>query len=208
MDHLRNARGPLAVAVAALVALALVLFAPSTAGANGGGSHVVAKTDEGLMKSRVSGTTDDGRRVAGTFTPSEFTVENGKLMVTGTIDGVIRGKGAPQEFTKDATMQVTDINGATSGALGSGGPGAPSALVGGSCDILNLVLGPLDLDVLGLQVHLDQVVLDIVAESGAGNLLGNLLCAVAGLLDPSTPLEGLLDQLVTLLNQILGQLGL
>jgi hypothetical protein len=73
----------------------------------------------------------------------------------------------------------------------------------GTCDILNLVLGPLDLDLLGLQVHLDQIVLDIVAESGAGNLLGNLLCAVAGLLDDGGALAGLTD----LLNQILGALG-
>ena len=45
------------------------------------------------------------------------------------------------------------------------------------------MLGPLDLNLLGLEVHLDPVVLDIVAQPGPGNLLGNLLCAVAGLLD-------------------------
>ena len=49
--------------------------------------------------------------------------------------------------------------------------------------MLHLVLGPLDLDLLGLVVHLDKVVLDITAVPGAGALLGNLLCAVVGLLD-------------------------
>ena len=73
-----------------------------------------------------------------------------------------------------------------------------------TCDILHLVLGPLDLDLLGLQVHLDRVVLNIVAVSGAGNLLGNLLCAVAGLLDGG--LSGQLGQLTNLLNQILQRL--
>jgi hypothetical protein len=63
-------------------------------------------------------------------------------------------------------------------------------------------LGPLDLNLLGLMVHLNQVVLDITAVPGAGNLLGNLLCAVAGLLDQGGPLQGLIN----LLNQILGQL--
>ena len=77
-----------------------------------------------------------------------------------------------------------------------------------TCDILSLVLAPLDLDLLGLQVHLDRVVLNIVAVSGAGNLLGNLLCAVAGLLDGNTPLSGILSQLNRLLNQILGLLNL
>ena len=78
----------------------------------------------------------------------------------------------------------------------------PITNITGSCDILNLVLGPLDLNLLGLEVHLDQVVLDIVAQAGAGNLLGNLLCAVAGLLDNGGPLQGI----ARLLNQILALL--
>jgi hypothetical protein len=73
----------------------------------------------------------------------------------------------------------------------------------GTCDILQLVLGPLHLDLLGLVIDLNQVILNITAEAGAGNLLGNLLCAIAGLLDPG----GLLTQLVNLLNQLLAILG-
>jgi hypothetical protein len=51
-------------------------------------------------------------------------------------------------------------------------------------------------------VHLDKVVLHIVAVSGAGQLLGNLLCAVANLLNNG----GTLSQLLTKLNAILNQL--
>ena len=69
-----------------------------------------------------------------------------------------------------------------------------------TCPILHLNLGPLDLNLLGLLVHLDIVVLDLSAEPGAGNLLGNLLCAVVGLLNG--PAQGL----VNTLNQILGAL--
>jgi hypothetical protein len=65
------------------------------------------------------------------------------------------------------------------------------------------VLGPLDLDLLGLQVHLDKVVLNIVAQSGSGQLLGNLLCAVAHLLDNNGTLGQLLTQLQNILNQLL-----
>jgi hypothetical protein len=63
-------------------------------------------------------------------------------------------------------------------------------------------LGPLDLDLLGLQVHLNQIVLDIDAAAGPGNLLGNLLCAVAGLLDnPGAQLTRLLNDILGILRQ-------
>ena len=73
----------------------------------------------------------------------------------------------------------------------------------GTCQILHLVLGPLDLNLLGLQVHLNQVVLDITAQSGPGNLLGNLLCSVAHLLDNN---GNVLNALVAQLNLILARL--
>jgi hypothetical protein len=70
------------------------------------------------------------------------------------------------------------------------------------------VLGPLDLNLLGLEVSLNRVVLDIVAVTGSGNLLGNLLCAVAGLLDGAGNLSLLENlRLANLLNRILNLLG-
>ncbi len=49
--------------------------------------------------------------------------------------------------------------------------------------ILELELDGLYLDLLGLEVDLDEVELDIIAATGEGKLLGNLLSAVSGLLD-------------------------
>jgi hypothetical protein len=86
---------------------------------------------------------------------------------------------------------------ATQGA--SATPSAFAITAAATCPILNLDLGPLHLDLLGLVVDLNRVVLTIVAQSGAGNLLGNLLCAVTGLLDNP-------GGLATLLNQILAAL--
>lgn len=79
----------------------------------------------------------------------------------------------------------------------------------GGCQILFLDLGPLFLDVLGLQVDLSQIVLDITAVPGPGNLLGNLLCAVAGLLDGpggglGGAIENLLDRITGILDGLLG----
>jgi hypothetical protein len=72
----------------------------------------------------------------------------------------------------------------------------------GSCPILHLELGPLDLDLLGLEVQLSEIVLDITALIGPSNLLGNLLCSIAGLLDPAQ-----LSTLIGVLNQILDLLS-
>lgn len=88
---------------------------------------------------------------------------------------------------------------------------AVATQTGASCDVLNLDLGPIFLDLLGLQVDLSEVNLDITAVPGPGNLLGNLLCAVAGLLDPGSSLGNLVDQLLAglgrLLDQLLGAIG-
>jgi hypothetical protein len=54
---------------------------------------------------------------------------------------------------------------------------------GTTCTILDLVLGPLDLNLLGLLIHLDRLRLTITAVRGGG-LLGDLLC---GLLGPPPP---------------------
>ena len=64
---------------------------------------------------------------------------------------------------------------------------SPEAVQDAACDILNLALGPIDLNLLGLQVELDDcddgpVTIDITAVP-AGGLLGQLLCGLAGLLD-------------------------
>jgi len=84
--------------------------------------------------------------------------------------------------------------------------------------ILNLHLGPIDLNLLGLRVQTSEICLNISAQSGPGNLLGNLLAGVAGLLDQGLPLNQILgglsttdlttltDGLAGLLNGALGQL--
>src|SRR5262249_17936030 len=74
----------------------------------------------------------------------------------------------------------------------------------GTCTILDLTLGPLDLNLLGLRIQLNQVHLLITAVPGGGNLLGNLLCTVANLLNRGGPLSTVLTNLWGVLNQTLG----
>jgi len=139
----------------------------------------------------VTGTLADGTgAVQGTFDVQRFVNDSGTLRAVGTFSGTIT----------DAAGNVT--SGTQSVALP-----VDLAQAAGSCQILDLVLGPLDLDLLGLQVHLDTVHLNITAQQGPGNLLGNLLCAVAGLLNGPTGLNAILTQIAALLNQLLGVLG-
>ena len=162
---------------------------------------VVGKSDQGRMKSTVVGRTSQGDKVTGTFTPTRFVQSGGALWAKGFLQGKIHhANGTVTKFSGIKKIPVKKINGQSATDARTAGRAA-------ACNILNLVLGPLDLNVLGLQVHLQRVVLDVIGVTGAGQLLGNLLCAVAGLLD-GTPLAGLLGQLTTLLNQILAALNL
>jgi len=47
------------------------------------------------------------------------------------------------------------------------------------CPVLDLTLAPLDLNLLGLLIHLDRVHLTITADSNGG-VLGSLLCGLSG----------------------------
>jgi hypothetical protein len=140
----------------------------------------------------VAGTLD------GTFAISRFARSGDQLIAIGTLTATV----------SDATGAVlrtivTPLATPVTASAVSPPASASEITIAATCPILHLELGPLDLDLLGLVVHLDQVVLDITAQSGAGNLLGNLLCAITGLLDPVGPL----GQLVNLLNQLLDVLG-
>ena len=48
----------------------------------------------------------------------------------------------------------------------------------GPCSIVDLLLGPLHLELLGLIVDLNQIHLQITADPNGG-ILGNLLCSIA-----------------------------
>jgi hypothetical protein len=77
-----------------------------------------------------------------------------------------------------------------------------------TCAILHLSVGPLNLTLLGLNVVLDNcangpITVDITAVTGRGNLLGNLLCELldGGLINIGATLQGILNQILALLNQ-------
>lgn len=152
--------------------LAIAMVIPATVGA-----AKPAKADL-LTNVPVSGLLG-GVTSAGTLTITEITRSGSQLLV----DGTLTIAGVTQTFTNVAASLL---------------PGGTPA----KCDILFLDLGPIFLDLLGLTVDLSAITLDINAVPGPGNLLGNLLCAVAGLLDGG--IGGLLDRLLGHINRLLG----
>ena len=119
----------------------------------------------------------------GTLTTTSFTLVNGVLNAVGTITG-----------------SLTDSAGNVLATITNQAVTIPLTGFTGTCTILTLHTGAINLSVLGLNVSLSPIDLVITATAAPGNLLGNLLCSVAHLLDSG----GALASLVSLLNQILG----
>jgi hypothetical protein len=114
-------------------------------------------------------------------------VVDGVLTATGTITG---------QVTTTTGMVLNLANEPFSAPL-------TNLQSGGSCTILTLDVGAIHLDLLGLVLDTAPIHVTLTAQPGAGNLLGNLLCAVAHLLDnPNAPLTGI----SALLDRTLGAL--
>jgi hypothetical protein len=191
------------MAVSAASVAAMVGVSATTAYAAAAPAHTtktataVPASSVGSLTSTVTGTftnsTGEGA-FKGTFTPRSFKVVKGVLEATGVLKGTLTDANGNSLGTVSQTVtdSVNTSNAANAAPLG--------------CQVLNLVLGPLNLNLLGLVVTLNQVHLNITAVPGAGNLLGNLLCAVVNLLNGTG--TGGLTTLSALLNEILAALGL
>jgi hypothetical protein len=171
---------------------------------------LVAAAPARTISGHVHGVTRAGATFSGRFTPTRFVRRPHHILARGTLVGTFtRVTGRKVHIDRHVSMWVvkTDFVGKRTSSAAAASPSmAAQAAAAGSCQIVDLVLGPLDLNLLGVVVHLDRVHLNITAQTGPGNLLGNLLCAVAGLLD-GVPLTGLLGRVTQLLNRILGALG-
>jgi hypothetical protein len=137
-----------------------------------------------LVQGPVSTTTGTA---AGTFSGilklTNFAMQNGQIVAQGLLTGTITNlDGTTSQVSQNVSAAITGAS--------------------ASCPILSLTLGPLHLNVLGLVIDLNQVNLNIAAQPGAGNLLGNLLCDVANLLNNG----GALSAIVADLNAILKSL--
>jgi hypothetical protein len=174
----------LGMVLAALCAVALV--GPVAAGAQTPTTTGIPTTS--FKQVPITGTAHNGKQFTGKFNVSQFVTRGGATYAVGTLTGKIGNR----------TVKKSNV------AIPASVDTSSLARDAATCPVLHLDLGPLNLNLLGLTVHLNQVVLDINAVSGAGNLLGNLLCNVAGLLDQpgvgAQQSSGLLNIVQQLLN--------
>ncbi len=169
------------VGLAAFAVSAALFIIPGAASA---ATPTATKTIKSVA---VSGTGHNGKQFTGRYTITRFVTKHGKSYAVGTLIGKLGDRHIKRS---NVAMPV--------GVQRSGLAG-----VAATCPVLHLVLGPVNLNLLGLKVHLNQVVLDVTAESGPGNLLGNLVCSVAGLLNGQSLLTSDLTSLLNILQQLL-----
>jgi hypothetical protein len=167
----------------ALIAVAVcgsLAAAPATAG---------AQEPEALTKVvQVTGKSASGKKFRGTYAIDRFRSSHGDLFAVGTLRGRL---GQRRVAARKVRMPA---------ALSADAAAAQVPPIPNACEILDLVLGPIRLDLLGLVVRTNRINLRIDAVPGPGNLLGNLLCAITGLLDPQATSA---RQLAPALNAIL-----
>jgi hypothetical protein len=186
----------------ALVLVALIgsfVAVPATRAFAQGGNN----PNTNRLEVPITGVVQNVGTIAGTFSISSFAIQGGALVAKGQLNGTVTDTttGAVRTIVTSIAWPVAD---AGSAAAADAAASCDTAVeTGQACDILNLVLGPLHLDLLGLVVDLNQVILNITGTTGAGDLLGNLLCAITGLLDAGS----LGQQVVNLLNQLVGVLA-
>jgi hypothetical protein len=154
----------------------------------------------------ISATSGNGNLLGNLLTDIAHLLDNGT-----SLSQILGGLS-----TTDLGTLTTDLTMLLNGALGSltspqnlTAPGNSVAVTpGAATSILHLSLGPVNLSLLGLNVNLDNcaggpITVDIIAHTGPGNLLGNLLGGLSHLLDSSANTNAIVNKLEKIADAIL-----
>jgi hypothetical protein len=165
--------------VAAALAIGTVGALPAAASGNNGSGFQVP----------ITGTTSNGGTFEGTATISGFAVDGQNVVALGTISGVVNGA---QSFVSTFSTSMAMPN-----TTATATPQVAQATT--ACQPLNLMVGPLNLNIIGVAVSIPHpIVLNITGMPGSNNLVGNLVCSVVNLLNSGGAAQQAADQL----NQI------
>jgi hypothetical protein len=174
-----------------LAALAVTLTCSLLLGAAGSAAAQTSTAQPLTKVVPMTGTAKNGKKFKGTFTIDRFARSGDTLYAVGTLKGKLKNR------------KVTRRDVRIPAAVASGAQAAQIPPTTGACQILSLTLQPLDLNLLGLRVRTSRIDLLIEGVPGPGQLLGNLLCGILGILDPPTVANTPLGQLTQILNALL-----
>ncbi len=107
----------------------------------------------GLTVSKVTGQASNGAKFVGRYQVRRFVARHGQVKAVGRLTGTLTKKnGAARHVSKRVRMP---LNVPATQAANGPVPGIPVTRAAAqppvSCEVLNLVLGPLDLNLLGLR---------------------------------------------------------
>jgi len=149
----------------------------------------------------ITGTVPGGGTFAGTLSIQKFAVRDGQAVAIGFVRGA-------------ATMAGTSLGTVLAGPIAFPvrvEPGAltvdtaavaPAVVAQAICQVVHIELGAVNLNVLGLIVTTQPIVLDLSGDTAGP--LGNLVCTLLETLNSVVGLVDLLNQILGLLTGLLG----
>jgi hypothetical protein len=189
--------------------LATALFLCSTVAPR---AYAEPLAPKGRLAVPITGSVADGGTFNGTLIVHKFAIRNAKIVAVGAISGVATAAGSTRTGLQAMVeLPVTVSDGAAPGGRVErqshvdGEWGRPAFLLAQTCGVLHVEIGPHTIDLLGLIVALDPIVLDISGDSAG--VLGNLVCQALALLNNIVGLIGILNLILGLLTGLLGGLA-
>jgi hypothetical protein len=169
----------------------------------------------------VTGTFQGGGEFKGTISISRFAQDGNRIVAVGFVSGAL-SRGSRTLGTVVAGEMAWPVRLRSGGQVLTSAPASrhgelvhavwsPQRAAGRyllvqaeTCPVLNVALGPMNVDLLGFQVALGAVTLDLTGVMGTP--LGDLVCQVEDLLGNVAGIVGLLNSILSLLTGLLGGL--
>jgi hypothetical protein len=171
---------------------------------------------------QVAGTSSRGGDFTGTVTIKRFEQRDDKIVAVGFVQGVLRrgSRAVGTAVAGEVTWPVIIPSGGIVAVSGrelsaprrrsavssiTEAPGIKLIPVQAeSCQVLDIALGPVTVNVLGVDVSLSPIALSLTGQ--AGTPLGDLVCSVSDLLGNVAAVVDLLNSVLGLLTGLLGGL--
>jgi hypothetical protein len=183
-------------------------------------STAQSQTAATALRLPVAGTFEKGGEFTGTISINRFEQRDDRVVAVGFVSGVLSkgGHALGTAVAGEVTWPVAIKSGGQVLAIwhGANGPRqtqvawspgvGPSVRVlpaQTSCQVLDLALGPVNVNVLGVQVALSAVTFSLTGGTGP---LGDLVCAASNLLGNVAGIVNLLNSILGLLTGLVGGL--